>query len=117
MTRGTRADFGEGSRAAGNASRVAAVVFAAAATLVLIPGARACDDGGADDLLLNLTGSTGHSTNFTINATVSLVSADVSWIRYDPTGGNLYLHSTGMPSHDIGPWTGNPNVASAQNFT
>ena len=100
--------------------RQKSVLAAAATTIMLIAEnggrlARACDLHAVSDFSLNLTGATGHSPNTTINNTVSTIPADVHWVRYDSS--NAYVHSTGVPSHDVGPFAGNPNTPANQNFS
>ena len=63
----------------------------------------------------NTTGKKGHSPNAAINAVVSLIDADVQTVAYSPT--NVYIKTNGIPSHDVGPFSGNPNIPAAQNRT
>src|SRR5438132_241791 len=42
------------------------------------------------------------------------LSADVQQVRYSDN--YVYVNSTGIPSYSIGPWPGNPNTASNQNY-
>jgi hypothetical protein len=65
--------------------------------------------------MLNTTGKKGHSPNATINAVVSLIDADVQTVAYNAT--SVYIKTNGIPSHDVGPFTGNPNIPAAQNRT
>src|SRR2546423_1767626 len=64
-------------------------------------GAWACDLHAVNDFSINLTGATGHSTSTSINNTVSLIAADVQSVQYTST--DSYIHSTGIPSHYVGP--------------
>ena len=52
--------------------------------------------------MVNCDGSTGYHNIF----------ADVELVRYNAN--NVYVDSTGIPSHPIGPWQGNPNDATEQ---
>jgi hypothetical protein len=64
---------------------------------------------------LNTTGATGHSTNSTINALVSQITADVRevWSTTD----NVYVKSAGVPSYNVGPFNdGNPAYPSDRNW-
>jgi hypothetical protein len=64
---------------------------------------------------INTTGATGHSTNATINALVSQITADVRQVWY--TGSNVYVKSSGVPSYDVGPFPdGNPSYPSDRNW-
>jgi hypothetical protein len=54
--------------------------------------------------LRNTTGTTGYNN----------ISADVQQVRYSDN--YVYINSTGIPSYSIGPWPGNPNTASNQNY-
>src|SRR5687767_9486590 len=54
--------------------------------------------------LRNTTGTTGYNN----------ISADVQQVRYSDN--YVYINSTGIPSYSIGPWPGNPNMASNQSY-
>lgn len=54
--------------------------------------------------VLNNTGATGYSG----------ISSNVQQVQYSTN--NVYISATCIPGYAIGPWTGNPNVASNQNF-
>jgi len=54
--------------------------------------------------LLNATGLTGYNG----------LPANVQQIRYST--GYVYVNASGIPSYTIGPWPGNPNTASNQNW-
>ncbi len=54
---------------------------------------------------INTTGVTGYNN----------IPADVQQVRY--SAGSVYVKSTNIPSFTIGPWPGNPNTASNQNWT
>jgi hypothetical protein len=60
----------------------------------------------------NLDGAKGQSTAANIHAAISQIEADVQRTSYTPA--HIFVQSTGIPSHAIGPWPGNPNVASNQ---
>ncbi|MBS4028479.1 MAG: YHYH protein [Ignavibacteriales bacterium] len=53
----------------------------------------------------NTTGAVGYNN----------IPADVQHVFY--ASDYVYVSSTNIPSYHIGPWNGNPNVASNQNFT
>ena len=63
----------------------------------------------------NLDGSTGQSTSASVHAAISQIEADVQ--RTSFTTAHLFVQSAGIPSHAIGPWPGNPNVASDQGWS
>jgi YHYH protein len=64
---------------------------------------------------LNTTGATGHSTNSTINAFVSQITADVREVW--STADNFYVKSAGVPSYNVGPFNdGNPAYPSDRNW-
>jgi len=66
--------------------------------------------------VFNLDGHHGHSTNATINATVSTIFADVYPAQMRYTSNNVYLQATGIPTYDVGPFPdGNPNIPGNQN--
>lgn len=65
--------------------------------------------------MLNTTGLKGHSPNATINALVSQINADVQTVAYSTS--NTYIRASGVPSHDVGPFTGNPAYPSDRNRT
>ncbi len=54
---------------------------------------------------LNLTGQTGYGG----------IAADVQQVLYSTSF--VYVKSTNIPSYSIGPWPGNPNTPSNQNWT
>jgi hypothetical protein len=54
--------------------------------------------------IINTTGDTGYSG---IPSNVQLVQYSANWV---------YVTATCIPGYDIGPWTGNPNTPSNQNF-
>ena len=54
--------------------------------------------------LVNTTGATGYNG----------IPSNVQRVQY--SAGNVYITCTGVPAYGIGPWPGNPNVATNQNF-
>ena len=52
----------------------------------------------------NTTGATGYNG----------IASNVQIVQYSTN--NVYISCTCIPGYSIGPWTGNPNVASNQNF-
>lgn len=52
----------------------------------------------------NTTGATGYSG----------ILSNVQVVQY--SAGNVYISCTCIPGYNIGPWPGNPNVATNQNF-
>jgi hypothetical protein len=77
--------------------------------------ADAITDAAVTNWMLNTTGVKGHSTDPTINAIVSKINADVQTVAYDAS--DVYIHATGVPSHDVGPFPGNPAAPSDRNRT
>ncbi|MGY8757871.1 MAG: YHYH protein [Planctomycetota bacterium] len=63
----------------------------------------------------NLDGSTGQSTSASIHASISQIEADVQRTSYTPA--HIFVQSEGIPSHAIGPWPGNPNMATAKGWS
>ena len=63
----------------------------------------------------NTTGLVGSSPNATINAIVSTIPADVQWVAYNAT--SAYVNASGVPSHPVGPFPGNPAAPSNRNRT
>src|SRR5678816_1176078 len=92
------------------------LIIAAAAAMVVHSAqiSQACQLPPVSDLSLNVSSQHGSSTNGTINTAVSSILADIQQVRYDAS--NSYINATGIPSHPIGPWPGNPNTASNQNW-
>ena len=96
-------------------TQAAALSSAVVAASTLLPLATlACDLHAVSDFSLNLTGATGHSTDPTINNYVSSILADVQSVQFNTT--DTYIRTTGVPSHDVGPFPGNPNHPQNQNF-
>jgi hypothetical protein len=54
--------------------------------------------------ILNLDGTVGYNS----------IETNVQIVQYSSS--NVYVHCTCIPGYDIGPWTGNPNIPSNQNF-
>ncbi|MEI7657994.1 MAG: YHYH protein [Phycisphaerae bacterium] len=91
-------------------SRHLLVVAVACSSLAV--SARATDPA-LSSWVQNLSNLRGRSTNATINASVSQISADVQQVRFTAT--NAYINSTDIPHYNIGPWTASPNTAALQN--
>lgn len=73
--------------------------------LLLLPGlAPAQVTPHVSAWLLNTTGATGFNG----------ISSNVQRVQY--SAANVYVTCTGIPSYTIGPWPGNPNTASNQNY-
>jgi hypothetical protein len=64
---------------------------------------------------LNTTFAKGHSANATINGYVSNILTDVDRVAYDAN--YAYVHSSDVPSYDVGPFPGNPAYPSDKNQT
>jgi hypothetical protein len=54
--------------------------------------------------IINTTGATGYSG----------ILSNVQVVQYSTN--NVYVSCTDIPGYTIGPWPGNPNIASNQNF-
>lgn len=80
-----------------------------------VAAATAITDPSITGWMLNTTGRKGTSTNATINNAVRLIDADVQTVAYSST--HVYVKTNGIPSHNVGPFPGNPNTPSAQNRT
>src|SRR5262245_55312550 len=64
---------------------------------------------------INTTGAKGKSTNSTINALVSQITADVREVW--ATTSYVYVKSAGVPSYNVGPFNdGNPAYPSDRNW-
>ncbi len=63
----------------------------------------------------NLDGTKGQSPAGNIHSVVSQIEADVQRVREN--NNNVYVEATGIPSHPIGPWGNNPNMAVDRNWT
>src|SRR5437773_8355277 len=90
------------------------ILWVVAATLLWNAHVRACYLHDINSFSLNLSASFGHSTNTTINNTVSTIPADVQSVQFSLT--DTYIRATGIPSHDVGPFPGNPNTPSNRNY-
>jgi hypothetical protein len=75
----------------------------------------ASSDASISSWMRNTTGQKGHSPSSAINALVSQINANVQTVAYNAT--DVYIHATGVPSHDVGPFTGNPAAPSDRNRT
>src|SRR5215216_2637480 len=54
--------------------------------------------------IINTTGATGYAN----------ILSNIQQVQYSTS--NVYISANCIPGYAIGPWTGNPNVASNQNF-
>jgi len=63
--------------------------------------------------VINQTGLTGYNCSGCAPAVNGSIPANVQSVYY--TGTDVYVSSQGIPSYNVGPWTMNPNVPSAQN--
>jgi len=54
--------------------------------------------------IINTTGATGYGN----------ILSNIQQVQYSTN--NVYVSATCIPSYNIGPWTGNPNIPSNQNF-
>jgi hypothetical protein len=87
----------------------------AADAVANLEAADALTDAAVTKWMLNTTGVKGHSPNATINALVSQINADVQTVAYNDA--NVYIRASGVPSHDVGPFPGNPAYPSDRNRT
>jgi hypothetical protein len=63
----------------------------------------------------NIDGTKGKSNDPGIHATVSQFDADITSTVF--TASYVYIGAEGIPSHEIGPWPGNPNIATGRDWT
>lgn len=75
-----------------------------AAALATTLSANAQLDPSVTSWVINLTGATGYNS----------IPSNVQQVQYST--GYVYVSATCIPGYSIGPWAGNPNVASNQNF-
>ena len=54
--------------------------------------------------IINTTGATGYAN----------IPSNIQQVQYSTN--NVYVSATCIPSYNIGPWGGNPNIPSNQNF-
>ncbi len=54
--------------------------------------------------IINTTGATGYGN----------IPSNIQQVQYSTN--NVYVSATCIPSYNIGPWAGNPNIPSNQNF-
>jgi hypothetical protein len=80
-----------------------------------VPAASPTVDTYVTGWLINTTGLKGRSTDSTVNASVSLINANVQQVAYTAT--NVYVKVTGIPDYNVGPFNGNPNVPANTNAT
>ncbi len=65
--------------------------------------------------VINTTSLTGYNCPTCTTPTFGTIPANVQSVYYTAT--DAYIASQGIPSYNVGPWTGNPNIPSAQNKT
>lgn len=63
--------------------------------------------------VLNTTSATGYNCSGCSPVENGTISADIASVDYDTD--NVYVTTDGVPSYNVGPWSANPNVPSAQN--
>ncbi len=68
------------------------------------PGAALADPPELASWLQNTSGITGYGS----------IAANVQMVR--DSSGYVYVNATGVPAYTIGPWPGNPNIPSNQNY-
>ena len=95
-----------------NRFRINTMVATAISLTFGVQQAHAAVDPTLGSWIQNTTGATGHSTDTTINNAVSSMLANVQQVRYTST--DVYINSTSIPSYDIGPFPGDPNVPADQ---
>ncbi|MBI1743852.1 YHYH protein [Candidatus Acetothermia bacterium] len=78
-------------------------VFVLGAGLLMVNGAQS-DPPELASWLINKTGATGYGGQI----------ANVQTVQYSDN--NVYVSSTGIPSYSIGPWPGQPNTPTVQNY-
>ncbi len=83
--------------------------------LLLCPAINAQDGPELSAWRANIDGTMGRSNNASIHNSVSQFAADVTATVHTPY--HVFVDSEGIPSHEIGPWPGNPNVATGRNWT
>ncbi|MDP6849781.1 MAG: YHYH protein [Planctomycetota bacterium] len=89
---------------------IALALFVSTATLVA-----QTDDPAVTSWRLNLDGTKGHSNNSAVHNVVSNIEADILRERYTPA--HVFVEAEGVPSHEVGPWPGNPNMIAARGWT
>src|SRR5947207_6776839 len=92
--------------------------MAAAAGLAVAaapPAANAQTDTRTNSWRINTTVQKGHSPSAQINTYVSQIDSDVRQVYYTPS--DVYVKSSDVPSHDVGPFAGNPAYPADQNST
>ncbi len=76
------------------------------AAVLMLPGTNAlADPPEIASWIINRTGYTGYGG----------LESDVQLVQY--SAGNVYVSSSSIPAYGIGPWPGNPNTATDQNYT
>ncbi len=64
--------------------------------------------------VLNRTGLTGYNCSGCTPAHYGTIAANIQHVYYTTT--DVYIKCAAIPSYNIGPWPGNPNVPSDQNL-
>ncbi len=64
--------------------------------------------------LINSAGLKGRSDTTAIQAIVEQFPADIQLVRYSAT--DVYINASGIPSYPVGPWSGNPAVATDRHW-
>jgi hypothetical protein len=91
------------------------VIFLLLAVSLVATSVNAQQHPAVDSWLLNTTGARGTSTDFEVDAIVSLFDADVQRAQDNAT--DVYINATGIPSYSIGPWPeANPAMATDRNL-
>ncbi len=78
--------------------------------IVVVHSATAQTDPAILNWFINTTGATGSSIDPDMNALVSQILADVESVHY--TDDSVYVHTSGVPSYNTGPFGVNPAYAS-----
>jgi hypothetical protein len=73
------------------------------------------DDPAITHWMINTNNVKGHSTNAAINAVVSQINANVKTVAYNASG--VYIRASDIPSHDVGPFPGNPATPTDRDWT
>ena len=63
----------------------------------------------------NIDGTKGRSGNPSVHSSVSQFDADTTSTVHTPN--HVFIDAEGIPSHEVGPWPGNPNMATGRNWT
>lgn len=79
--------------------------FLSALVALALPAIALADPPELASWRINTTGATGFNG----------ITSNVRLVQYSAT--NVYVSSASIPDYGIGPWPGNPNTASDQNYT